>query len=165
MADASSSDMWTILAPVMVGGGIGIVAAWFGPWLSECRKEKAEQKKRRADKFEEMVAAIYELDRWVGTERLIRIGGKKELIQGVSPFAKLWAISSVYFPQFDNPIRELDAATLGYRGWMITTGFQMNEGGIEGACSAELAKALQPYVHARESLLTALKKFAETEFR
>jgi hypothetical protein len=36
----------------------------------------------------------------------------------VSPFAKIRAISAVYFPQFDGKIADLELATSEYRMWM-----------------------------------------------
>jgi hypothetical protein len=53
MADAG---ILSSLAPVVVGGLIGLAGGWLGPWLLEGRKQAAEKKKKRAEKFEELVA-------------------------------------------------------------------------------------------------------------
>ncbi len=164
MADCSSPEMWAILAPVIVGGGIGVVAAWLGPWLLERRKEGAERKRRRADKFEEMVGAVYEFDHWVETERQMRVGGREELIQGVSPFAKVRAISAVYFPQFEQPIGKLETATAGYRGWMTAAALR-SVSGMPDETPPGFVEALYPYTQARDNLLDALRNFAQSEFQ
>jgi hypothetical protein len=69
----------------------------------------SEAKQRRADKFEELVAAVYEFDHWVQHIGSPEVNGR-DIPQTVSPFAKLQSISSVYFPQFNEAIRELDSA-------------------------------------------------------
>jgi hypothetical protein len=163
MADASPSLLAT-LAPVVVGGVIALAGGWFGPWLLERRKEKAEKKKRRSEKFEEMVGAVYEFDHWVETERQIRVIGKEGLIQGVSPFAKVRATSAVYFPQFENLIRELENATGGYRAWMTTAALR-RVSGISEEPPAGFVEAVRPYTQARDNLLDALRKFAQSEFQ
>ena len=163
MADASSSAVWATLAPVIVGGAIAIVAGWLGPWLLEARKEKAEHKKRRADKFEEMVAAIYEFDHWLDTERGRALGG----ITGestVSPFAKIQAISAVYFPTFDPLIRELDHKTSPYRVWIETANFERVSGRLTKMPDRYM-EVLTPYTDARDKLMDELKKFAHTHFK
>ena len=71
MADAALLG----LAGTVVGGAIAVVSGWLGPWLIEGRKERAEQKKRRADKFEDLVRAFYEFDHWLDIKRGIALGG------------------------------------------------------------------------------------------
>jgi hypothetical protein len=117
-------------------------------------QQHREAEKRRADKFKELVAAVYEFD-WLDGIRLREVLGRDNP-QSVSPFAKLQSISSVYFPQFDKAIRELDAATLNYRSWMEIAP-QTNGDGFE--------EAYNPYVQKRDALLDALRKFAREEFQ
>ena len=111
--------MLATLVPVIVGGVIALAGGWFGPWVLEGRKEKAEKKKRRAEKFEELVAAIYEFDHWLDNERTRGLGGSTSPPE-VSPFAKIQAISAVHFPSFDPLIRELDNGAASYRVWIET---------------------------------------------
>jgi hypothetical protein len=95
--------------------GVGAVVAA----RRDAAQQLHEKAKRRADKFEELVAAVYEFDRWVDSSRQRDAFGV-DIPETVSPFAKVQSISSVYFPQFDEAIRELDIATIQYRMWIHT---------------------------------------------
>ena len=109
------------------------------------------------------MSAVYEFDHWVDNLRHIDAYGE-ERASGVSPFAKIQAISSVYFPQFDKAISEFDSATSGYRVWMTQAGQKrianklesMNEGFLE---------AYKGYAAKRDALLNELKEFAHGEFQ
>jgi hypothetical protein len=117
MADTSSPGMWAPLLMVLVGGALTLAGTWLGPWLSERRKERAERQKRRAEKFQELVAALFEVDHWVNNVRRdVAIG--EEVPDVVSPFWKVHAISAAYFPEFEAAIQALDDATSRYRLWM-----------------------------------------------
>ena len=56
------------LVPVVVGGLltlVGTVAAALGTAIRDVVQRPNKEKKRRADKFEELVAAVYEFDHWL----------------------------------------------------------------------------------------------------
>ncbi len=91
------------LMPVVVGGllalsGIAVTGAITLAihWL----QSGAEKKKRRAEKFEELVSAIYQFDHWVDILRNIQVYGEEHSLEA-SPFAKIQAITAIYFPAFD----------------------------------------------------------------
>ena len=44
----AGTDLISTLAPVVVGGVIGLAGGFFGPMFLEKRKQEAERKKRRA---------------------------------------------------------------------------------------------------------------------
>ena len=159
MADAS----WLGLVGTVIGGAIGLAGGWLGPWLLEGRKEEANKKKRRAEKFEELVAGIYEFDHWLDNARTGSLGGDTRPPE-VSPFAKIQAISAVYFPSFDQLIRELDGAAATYRVWMETVNVQRLAGNLT-EFTAGYVEALKPYTDARDKLLDALKKVAHRELQ
>src|SRR5437868_1948308 len=113
MADTS---LWPILLTgfFTLAGSLG--AMGIGSFVTSRRdkeQERRDDRKRRADKFEELVAAVYEFDHWLDgmRERDARVP------ETVSPIAKVQSISSVYFPQFDELIHELDRASHQYRIW------------------------------------------------
>jgi len=87
-----------------------------------------------------------------------------EIPPSISPFAKLQSISSVYFPQFDRAIKELDHATALYRVWMTDVG-QKRIAGNFNAPKEGFEAAYLPYAEKRNNLLDALKKFAHEEFQ
>jgi hypothetical protein len=160
----------TSLWPVVVGGvltglfalgGIGVGAVVAA--RRDAAQERHEKAKRRADKFEELVAGLYEFDHWVDSSRQRDAYGV-DIPQTVSPFAKVQSISSVYFPQFDEAIRELDIATIQYRMWIHTAAVRRIDHDI-AKVSEGLSEAYTPYVQKRDALLGALKKFAHEEFQ
>ena len=54
--------------PVVVGGLLTLVetvAAALGTAIRDVVQRRNKEKKRRADKFEEMVASVYEFDHWL----------------------------------------------------------------------------------------------------
>jgi hypothetical protein len=150
--------LWTTLLSVIVGGVIGSLS----PWFIERKKEKNEKKKKRAEKFEELVAAVYEFDYWADRSARIYVflGGGDV---GLSPASKVEAIAAVHFPQFQKKIAEVRSV-----------GFSYQQAAYEGAKSLAgktdyeftdfLRKASNPYVRKRDELLHELKKFAGEEF-
>jgi hypothetical protein len=154
---------WGTLIPVIVGGLLTLAGGLIGPWALERKKEAAEKRKKRAEKFEELVAAVYEFDHWIDKlKRVYAFGETGEY--GVSPFAKLHAISRVYFPQFEKAISELDAAADAYKVWMMQAGQKRTALKIESLNEGFL-DVLNPYVKKREELLSQLNKLAREEFR
>jgi hypothetical protein len=156
----------TNLLPVVVGGalsmggiGIGLVVALVRDWIS--RKE--ERRKLRADKFEELVAALYEFDHWVDTARTRALGGAAPE-PSVSPFAKIQAIASVYFPQFDPLVRELDRGTANYRVWIETANYKRTSGQLTRLPDG-LSEAMKPYNDSRDKLTEELCSFAQKHFQ
>lgn len=112
MADGS---LWPVVAGGLLGVG-GTVVGMIGTTIRDAAQQRHEKARRRADKFEELVAAVYEFDHWLDGIRLRdAIGIDNGEPQRVSPFAKVQAISSVYFPQFNDAVAELDAAATKYR--------------------------------------------------
>jgi hypothetical protein len=96
----AGSDM--SLWPVVVGGLLtglfalgGIGVGLFATARRDAAQEARDARKKRADKFEELVAAVYEFDHWLDGARQ-----GKDAPERASPFAKVQSISSVYFPQF-----------------------------------------------------------------
>jgi hypothetical protein len=58
----------TSLWPVVVGGLLGeegTVVGVIGTTIRDVAQQHHEKAKRRADKFEELVAALYEFDHWL----------------------------------------------------------------------------------------------------
>jgi hypothetical protein len=162
MADASDASLW----PVVVGGLLAIAGGLVGVVATAIRdaaQTRHEKQKRRADKFEELVAAVYEFDHWVDSCRLRDVSGE-DIPPSVSPFARIQSISSVYFPKFDAALKELDAATSQYRLWMTGAAQRRIAGDITNRNDG-FVDAYRPYSLKRDGLVDALKKFAHEEFQ
>jgi hypothetical protein len=148
----------TSLLGVVVGGVIALAGFVVRDVLQEWR----DKKKRRADKFEELVAAVYEFDHWIEAARDKYVYGR-DVPETVSPFAKVQSISSIYFPQFRILVGELNSAALMYRVWML---------GAQGKRLNGLANfndgfkdVIGPYIDAHGALLNALQEFAREHFQ
>jgi hypothetical protein len=104
---ATIVTMWSTLVPVMVGGAIGLVGGWLGPWLVERRKEVAEKKKIRTEKFEELVATLFEYEHWLDGFRDSQMFSTIDQLLPTlppSPFGRLHAISAVHCPVFETEV-------------------------------------------------------------
>ena len=151
MADATTVS----LLPVVVGGlltmGGGVIGGGV-TLLSSYFLANAEKKKCRAEKFEELVAAVYEFDHWLGRKENAQVFGEEEKLEP-SPFAKVEAISAVYFPQFVEKIIELQKTARAYEVWM-TEAWQKRVHGKTDKLSEGVLDVFNPYSTNRESLLT-----------
>src|SRR5262249_4878193 len=103
---AEPTTMLNVLLPVIVGGLIAIVAGLIGPPYLHHLQQKAERKRRRAEKFEELIATLYEHAHWLKEMAKVQAFGA-EGRNVLSPMAKVQAISSVYFQEFEEQIRQL----------------------------------------------------------
>jgi hypothetical protein len=163
MAGADAS-IWPILLTGLftLGGSLGAIAITsLATSQRDAAHERREVEKRRADKFEELVAALYEFDDWI--ERHSRAtAGTVEAPQTMSPLAKVQTISSVYFPQFEESVRELDFFSANYLILIWST--DRRPGYNEGMDQAH-SDAQTRYGQELQSLLDALKAFAHDEFQ
>lgn len=150
--------MWETLFAVVVGGLLTLS----GTWLIEGRREKAERKKRRAEKLEELVAAVYEHKHWLDLVENIRVFGGTDA-KPMSPFAKVEAIATVHFPQFLPKLTQLESAAHDYELWMLdaaskrlTTGKPDTNGHKE---------AYAGYATKRGEALKEMREYARREFQ
>jgi hypothetical protein len=88
MADTS---LWPIVASGLLTGLFalgGIAVGLVGASRRDVAQQRHEKAKRRAEKFEEMVAAVYEFDQWVQTHRYATVD-RTQLPQATSPIVKV----------------------------------------------------------------------------
>jgi hypothetical protein len=154
--------MLNVLLPVIVGGLIAIAAGLIGPTYLHHLQQRAEKKRKRAEKFEELIATLYEHNHWLKETANVRVfGGEDRNI--ISPIAKVQAISTVYFPEFEAQITRLNATADQYGLWAMEARQKrlrndptFNDGGVE---------AFKPYYKNFLFLLSELREFAKREFQ
>jgi hypothetical protein len=161
------TSLWPIVLTGLftLGGSLGgIGVGLVGSARRDVAQQRHEKSKRRADKFEELVAAVYEFDVWLESLRDREAFGRDGIPVTASPIAKVKSISAVYFPQFSKLILEVEVAEDRYRGWIyaakkerIATPFARLTAGFDDA--------FWPYTEKRDALLKALKEFARNEFQ
>jgi hypothetical protein len=154
--------MWTTLLPVLVGGAIALAGSCVGPWLLETRKEKSDLRTLRAEKFEELVKAVYELDHWLDRARDRALGGATGE-PTVSPFGKVEAISAIYFPDFAPFVVDLEQCTNKYVSWIAHADFDRVSGKLL-KLPIGLDEVLNSFVAARDKLIGELSSFARRNF-
>lgn len=146
------------LGGVLLGGMLAVV----GPWIAESHKNKAEKKKRRVEKLEELVAALYEHKHWLGKVRSIRVIGV-DGVESDSPFSKVEAIATAHFPHLRPKIGELDATAEGYEHWMLEAGQKRLATGKPD--TSGMAAVYKPYAAKLREVLRLAEDYAKAEFR
>ena len=168
MADAASTDGWAVLlglAPVVVGGIIGFAAGVGGNWFNQRWQAEADKKRRREDKFQELVTALYDHRHWLKALGNSGAFGAAELLE-VSPMARLRAIAALYFPTYRQALTKLDAAADHYEMWTFPAGQErLSKGKLEQVTLEAGRKAYGPYAEAFRELVDGLEEFAAKEFR
>jgi hypothetical protein len=150
------------LLPVIVGGLIGLAGGIVGPPLSHWLNEGSSNKKKRAEKLEEMIGYIYAHDHWLNIMRNIRVYGAQDA-ESPTPLSKANAIAAIYFPQFLTALAELGVVTNQYELWMFGGAQKRLAGNIKELNDGH-PEAYDPYMNKREEVLTTLKQFAASEF-
>lgn len=158
MADFGVVGAVVPLVSAVIGGGLTLA----GQWVLQGRQTEAAKKKQRADKFEELVALLYEHQYWLKTVREIRAFNRAD-VEPPSPFAKAIAISAAYFPQFNNAILALDVAAGEYEVWMLEQRQKRMNGSLE-IVPGEL-EAYRIYGVKLVGLTSDLKEFAKKELQ
>ena len=158
------TPLWNVLLPVLIGGAIGIVGSFVGPFFLQRLKDATEKTRKRAKKFEELVGAVTEHYHWIGAMRFFAISGQGSL-PTLSPITKIEAIASTYFTEFEDLVRQLDSASNEYEIWILSTGQKRirSEPGYEKLAGHD--DVLTKYTEKRSEFLLELKRFARHEFQ
>jgi hypothetical protein len=161
---SSVTPLWNVLLPVLVGGAIGIVGSFVGPFFLQRLKDAADKKRKRAEKFEELVGAVAEHYHWIGALRFFAISGQGNL-PPPSPITKVEAIASRYFPEFAGLVRQFDSASNFYEMWILGVGQKRvrNEPRYENLAGQD--EVLTKYTDKRAEFLAELRSFARREFQ
>jgi hypothetical protein len=138
--------------------------------LLQRRKEAEERRSKRAEKFEELVAAVYEFDHWVEMRRRAVAYGDTNLPPiSPSPFAKIEAIVAIYFPSLTRRIATLDFGFAAFKLWIDAAGMARLAAAPNWLSLPEFSvewfkEASQPYPKTRMDLLNALSELGKAEF-
>lgn len=152
-------EILKLVIPVLLGGVLTLGSVYLSPWLHD----RAEKKQRRSQKFEELVAALYEHQHWLNTLKNVTAFGEKETL-GVSPISKVRAIAVVYFPSLNDAILKLNNAA-GHYQLSIYQAAQRRLAGDISTMTEPMLSAYGPYIDEFNKLMVNLDDFAEREFR
>ena len=143
------------VVPVVVGG----LLALFGVFLAPALQIKADTKKKREEKFEEMVLALYEDGQWLEAMRNHRIFDTEPRPPGVSPITRAVAMATVNFPELVDKIETFRIASMAYEAWISSAArIRINK---TGEISEGHEEMLREYYAGLNSLQGTLKKYAK----
>ncbi|ULL01364.1 hypothetical protein [Bradyrhizobium sp. I71] len=158
----SDASLW----PVVVGGLLTLAGTAAGSVVTIVRdvaQQRRDAKKRRADKLEELVAAVYDFNHWLECERNRKVYGE-DIPATMTPFAKVQSITSIYFPRFSNLVTDLDVAASQLEVW-IAKGAHKRLNKDVASLNDGWPEVYHPYMEKREILLSALGKYAREGLR
>jgi len=156
-------SVMTTLWPVIVGGVIGVTGGLAGPPLTHWLSEKSNQKKKCAEKLEELMCVLYEHEHWLQVVRQIRIYGN-EMAEPPTPYPRAEAIIAVYFPQFSGHCSELEVVARSFEKWMITAAQKRLSGKGGDEVINGFLDAYEPYRRKFVEVVSTIKDFALSEF-
>jgi hypothetical protein len=164
MADAAAASTLVELIPVIVGGAIAIAGGLIGPPVLHLLERHTAKERKRAEKFEELVTTLHEHSHWLDSLKGFRVFGR-EGQEPPSPMAKIRTICTVYFPQFDTTMSELEIQSRGFEMWMLDAGLKRLQGGKVSEMKTGMAETYNPYFKKFLSVQKELQAFAKTEFQ
>jgi hypothetical protein len=104
------------LESVIVGSAVAIAGSLASQLLLEYLKQRTEKKKRKEDKLQDLLSALYEYQNEVGKE------------ESTNLFAKVQALTVMHFQQFDAVIIPLAEAAFKYETSLLERDEQIRQG-------------------------------------
>ena len=155
--------MWGPFFQTLLGGLLTLAGGALGPWILQQKKDREEKRKHRADKFEELVQAVYEFDLWLDDKERATVHGEDVKLRA-SPFAKVEAIAAVYFSQVLDKVEAVRVAARDYERWMPGATIKRLKDDPPDQILSGLPEVYQPYAAKRDELLDELKNIAAKDF-
>jgi hypothetical protein len=141
------------LVPVVFGGVIAISGGLIVHLLSTADEKKV----RKAEKYEELMAAIWDHKHWMKQMESHRVFGTEAPVKE-SPIGKILAITALYFPKLKEKVIALDLAADRYEIWMLETGKKRLQNGLPSSDSLEKGTEIyKPYMEAWHDLIKTLE--------
>jgi hypothetical protein len=156
MADA---NIWG----VVIGGLIGIAGGVVGPTILHSMQAKEREQRLRADKLQELAASVSESQVWLDNVRESKLFNKK-VEPGVSPIAKTYAITTIYFPQLLTKVNELQQAAQSHIQWIAAQALKYAEDPTVDI-TTRLQDNYKPYFDKLQEMITEINRTAALEFR
>jgi hypothetical protein len=151
----------TTLWPVIVGGVIGLVGGFGSATLVHLLQAKQAKKRRREEKFQDLIVAILETQTWLDSVRNSKFWGKEEPT-GLPPISKAYAIATIYFPHLVTKINELNDATQEHVKWIAQAAMKKLENPTGFA--NDLPATYRPWIAKMNETIGELNRTARREF-
>ncbi|TIS51767.1 hypothetical protein [Mesorhizobium sp.] len=128
-ATGTDPSIWSVLLPVLVGGGLTLLGVALGPAITQWLESRSASQTTRIQRFEELLSLLQQHDDWLTMMRLVQAYGEKHDLPP-EPLPKAFAISAIFFPEFLPDLRKIDSATRAYSLWMARAAQRRLEGKI-----------------------------------
>ena len=147
---------------LITGAGLTLVGSVVTQFVTHRLKARTDKRALLGQKFEALVEAVYEHDRWVNAFVESRaFDGEKE--SGTSPFAKIYAIATVHFPDLLPKLKALDQTAQPLKLWALKAGQDRILGDLTAASNGSV-EAASEFVKCQVELLDYLRSYAERHF-
>ncbi len=146
---------------VIVGGAIAAASGVATQLSIHIIRTREERRNRMITKFEELIAAIYEHERWMDLKLHYHAFREGE-IPGVNPIGTIQALCSIYFPQFVVASARMNRDALAYALWMTKAGkkrLAKQPDAMDG-----FDDAYNLYSDSSNAFLTALRGYGQEQF-
>lgn len=153
----SAHSIWDTLLPVIIGGGIGVIGGLAGPPLSHWLAGKAETRRVRTEKFEELLSLIYQQIDWMSLLANSKMFGDKDL-SGANPLSKAQAIAAIHFPDLNEELMILELKSTELKVTMLDFAIEGKSYMDKGA-SEKYKKQYNMYLKQYNLTLQRLKKY------
>jgi hypothetical protein len=94
------------IVPVIVGGMIGIAGTIAGPPLTHFLSQRAEQKRTRQAKLQELICLLYDHNTYAGQIMILRVTAQPEP-SSAPPLPRALALVAVHLPELDEDLETL----------------------------------------------------------
>lgn len=161
--DATTVSL-VVATMALVGVVVGAIITTGVNYLLAVRKEAQDKKRKREEKFEELVGAVVEHFHWFAAMRYFFISGQGNQ-PTLSPIINIEAIAGTYFPEFADLVRQFESASNRYEIWILGIGQKRvrNEPGFEQLVGQD--EVVTRYTDTRAAFLAELRRFARREFQ
>ncbi|WP_296435562.1 MULTISPECIES: hypothetical protein [unclassified Rhizobium] len=149
---ATAASIWPVLVPTIAGGLIAALGGAIGPVVSHFLTARATRRDMRRQRFEDVIAAVYEHEHWLNLTRRATAFGEP-LIVGAAPINKAIATALLHFSDFMPALRKLDVASTTYSQWISNAGHKR--------VTNEISSINDGFSEAYQVWLVAFVKFQE----
>lgn len=151
----TTTDILSVLLPVIVGGVIGVLGGIAGPPIAHWLATGAAKETRRIERFEQLLTLLHEHDLWLEKQRGSKVFGSDEPAEA-PPLPRALALASVYFPAMESALSSYEDRARDYWRWMLSAAEVRLQGNL-GKANEGFEEAYRPY---RTSFVAILKELA-----
>ena len=148
MPAVEATDQWSVLLPVLVGGGLALLGVAVGPAITQWLESRSASAATRTQRFEELLELLQRQDEWLSLNRSVSAYGEDHEIPP-EPLYRAFSIAALYFPQFLPDLQEIQALSSACSLWTSQAGMRRLEGRTS-EINQDFQAVHGPYVNATD---------------